>query len=84
MTHWAYGILGGAQYAIVAGSLKRLRIRHGLPFGAVVWATGYVTLPAAKLYKPIWAYDAQTLAKDLHAHLVYGVATATALRVLFG
>ena len=82
VTHWAYGILGGAQYGIVAGSLKRPRIRYGLPFGAAMWATGYVVLPAAKLYKPIWEYDAETLAKDLSAHLVYGLATATALRVL--
>jgi len=41
-----------------------------------------VVLPAAKLYKPIWKYDAKTLAKDLSGHLVYGLATATALRVL--
>jgi hypothetical protein len=34
------------------------------------------------LYKPIWKYDAETLAKDLSAHLVYGLAPATALRVL--
>ena len=54
----------------------------GLPFGAGVWATGYVILPAAKLYQPTWKYDLKTLANDLSAHLVYGLATATALRVL--
>ena len=80
--HWAYGILNGAQYGVVAESLPTPRIRHGLPFGATVWAAGYVVLPAAKLYKPIWEYDALTLAKDLSAHLVYGLATATALRAL--
>jgi len=82
ITHWAYGILGGAQYGIVAGSLRRPKIGYGLPFGAAVWAAGYVVLPAAKLYKPIWEYDARTLAKDLSAHLVYGVATAAALQAL--
>jgi hypothetical protein len=83
VTHWAFGVANGAQYGIVAASLKRpAKIRHGLLFGATVWATGYVVLPAAKLYKPIWEYDATTLAKDLSAHLVYGLATATALRVL--
>ena len=41
-----------------------------------------VLLPAAKLYKPIWEYDRKTLAKDLGAHLVYGLATASAFRVL--
>jgi len=82
VTHWAYGMLGGAQYGIVVGSLRAPRILYGLPFGAVVWGTGYVILPAAKLYKPIWEYDRDTLAKDLSAHLVYGLGTAAALRVL--
>ena len=59
VTHWAYGMLGGAQYGIVAESLRRPRIGYGLPFGATVWASGYVILPAAKLYKPIWEYDAR-------------------------
>ena len=82
VTHWAFGILGGAQYGIIVGSLPNRRVSYGLPFGASVWAAGYVVLPAAKLYKPIWKYDAKTLAKDLSGHLVYGLATATALRVL--
>jgi hypothetical protein len=84
VTHWAYGILGGVQYGIVAGSLRTPRIRYGLPFGASVWAAGYVVLPAAKLYEPIWKYDRVTLTKDLSAHLVYGLGTATVLRLLAG
>jgi Protein of unknown function (DUF1440) len=80
--HWGYGILNGAQYGIVAESLPSPRIRYGLPFGAAVWASGYVILPAAKLYEPLWKYDRKTLADDLSAHLVYGLATATALRLL--
>ena len=80
--HWAYGVLNGAQYGIVAESLQIPRIRYGLAFGATVWASDYVILPAAKLYKPIWDYDAKTLANDLVAHLVYGLATATTLRLL--
>ena len=84
VTHWAFGVINGALYGIAAASLKRPRIHHGLLFGAAVWAAGYVVLPAAKLYKPIWEYDASTLAKDLSAHLVYGVATATVLRALSG
>jgi hypothetical protein len=82
VTHWAYGMLGGAQYGIVAGSLRRPRIRYGLPFGAGIWASSYIVLPAAKLYEPIWKYDRRTLANDLSAHLVYGLTTAAALRVL--
>jgi hypothetical protein len=82
ITHWATGILGGAQYGVLAGSLKTPRVRYGAPFGTGVWATGYVVLPAAKLYQPIWEYDRTTLAKDLSAHLVYGLGTAAAFRLL--
>jgi hypothetical protein len=82
VTHWAFGVFAGVQYGIVAGSLPRQRIAYGLPFGAAVWASGYVILPAAKLYQPIWKYDVKTLANDLSAHLVYGVGTASALRLL--
>jgi hypothetical protein len=84
VTHWAYGMLGGAQYGVVEGSIERPRVRHGLPFGAGVWAAGYVVLPAAKLYEPIWKYDRKALADDLSAHLVYGLGTAAAFRLLRG
>jgi hypothetical protein len=80
--HWSYGIFNGAQYGIIAESLPEPRIRYGLPLGAIVWTGDYVILPAAKLYEPIWKYDVKTLANDLSAHLVYGLATATALRLL--
>ena len=82
ITHWVYGMLGGTQYGIVAGSLDHPRVRYGVPFGASVWAAGYAVLPAAKLYKPIWEYDKKALAKDLSAHLVYGVGTATTFGLL--
>jgi hypothetical protein len=82
LTHWGYGMFGGLQYGLVAGSLRRPRIGYGLAFGAIVWASGYMILPVAKLYKPIWEYDPRTLAKDLSAHLVYGLTTATALRLI--
>jgi hypothetical protein len=48
------------------------------PFGPVVWAAGYVVLPEAGLYKPIYEYDAKTLASDLSAHLAYGADTGAA------
>jgi hypothetical protein len=81
-THWAYGVLNGAVYGILAESLPKRRVSYGLPFGAAVWVWDYVLLPAAKLYKPIWEYDAKTLADDLSAHLVFGLTTAATLRLL--
>jgi hypothetical protein len=76
VTHWGYGIANGAVYGIVAGSLRTPRAWYGLPFGAAVWGSGYVVLPAAGLYQPIWRYDRRTLWRDLSAHLVYGLTTA--------
>jgi hypothetical protein len=81
LTHWAFGIVNGVPYGIVAGSLPTPRVRYGLPFGAAVWSSGYVVLPAAGLYEPIWKYDATTLANDLSAHLVFGLTTAAFFRI---
>lgn len=82
VTHSGFGVMNGAIYGLVVGSLRKPRIRYGLPFAVGVWSTGYVVLPAAGLYEPIWKYDAKTLAKDLSAHLVYGLTTAAAFRAL--
>ena len=78
--HWSTGIGWGAAFGIVESWFGRYACWHGLPFGAAVWLQSYAVLAPAKLYKPIWDYDADTLAKDLSAHLVYGVTTAVALK----
>ncbi|AGZ42877.1 hypothetical protein [Actinoplanes friuliensis] len=82
ITHWAYGIVAGASYGLLAGSTSKPRVSFGPLFGAGVWATGYVVLPPAGLYKQIWKYDRVTLAKDLSAHLLYGTTTAAAFAAL--
>ena len=79
--HWGYGILNAVPYAVLSGSGPDPKVRFGPPFGAGVWATSYVVLPAAGLYKPIWEYDARVLAKDLSAHLVFGLTTAAVFRL---
>lgn len=82
IVHWGFGISWGTVYGILAGSLRTPRILFGLPFGTGVWLFGYLVLPLGKLYKPIWKYSPQTLAKDLSAHLVYGITTAAVFRLL--
>jgi len=62
IAHWAYGSAAGAAYGILAGSLPTPHPRYGVPFGAAVFANEYIALPVAGLYKPIWEYDAKTLA----------------------
>jgi uncharacterized membrane protein YagU involved in acid resistance len=76
--HWGYGSAAAAAYGILAGSVRKPDPLYGLPFGAAVWATSYVILPAAGIYKPIWEYDAKTLARDLSGHLAYGAGTGAA------
>jgi hypothetical protein len=82
IAHWAYGSLAAGLYGVVVGSLRKPRVLYGLPFGAAVWTGGYVLLPVAGLYEPIWKYDARTLAWDLGAHLTYGAGTGTAFWLL--
>lgn len=82
IVHWAYGVAWGAQYGIVAGSAARPRSAWGLVLGPVVWLSGYAVLPLAKLYKPMWEYDAKTLAKDLSAHVMFGVGTGVVFAAL--
>ena len=80
--HWAYGSGAAALYGILAGSLHRPHASYGLPLGAAVWAAGYVILPEGGLYKPIWDYDAKTLAWDLTGHLAYGAGTGVTFWLL--
>ena len=79
--HWGLGLGAGAAYGLF-GSGRTPKVVDGLPFGVLVWANGYVVLPLLGVYKPIWKYDLETLAKDLSAHLVFGTATAAAFRLL--
>ena len=81
-THWGFGLAAGAAYGLLIGSRRRTKVWYGLPFGAAVWANGYVVLPQLGVYKPRWKYDLETLAKDLSAHLVFGTATAAAYSIL--
>lgn len=82
VAHWAYGSAAATLYGVLAGSLRRPHPLYGVPFGAMVWAAGYIAMPEAGLYKPIWEYDAKTLASDLTAHLAYGAGTGAAFWLL--
>jgi hypothetical protein len=78
LTHWGFGLAAGAGYGLLMSSGRRPKIAYGPPFGAAVWANGYVVLPLFGVYEPIWHYDLRTLGKDLRTHLVFGTATAAA------
>jgi hypothetical protein len=82
VVHWATGAAWGAQFGLLAAAKGPLHPAAGVAFGAAVWANSYVVLPLLKVNQPIWQYDARTLAKDLSAHVVYGVVTAETFRLL--
>lgn len=77
VTHWGYGTSMGGLYGLVFSHRGGI-VGGGLLWGLIVWSSSYVVLPAAGVYKPIWRYDLTTLAKDLSAHLAFGLGTATA------
>jgi hypothetical protein len=76
LVHWATGIGWGIQYGALASLTSRRPLIRAAALGPSAWLSSYVLLPLAGVYKPIWTYDAMTLAKDLSAHLVYGSTTA--------
>ncbi|MCA1846212.1 MAG: hypothetical protein LC792_24070 [Actinobacteria bacterium] len=80
--HWATGIGWGLQYGALAGLASQPVWLGALALGPTAWLAGYVVLPLAGVYEPIWKYDARTLEKDLAAHVVYGLVTAAAFAAL--
>jgi hypothetical protein len=82
LVHWATGAGWGLQYAALTSQRSRHRTLLALGLGPVAWLTSYAVLPLAKVYEPIWKYDARTLGQDLSAHLVYGLATSAAFAAL--
>jgi hypothetical protein len=82
LTHWGFGLANGAAYGVLLGARRKPTVWFGPPFGAAVWASGYVVLPLLGVYKPIWKYDFETLRKDLSAHLVFGTTTAATFSLL--
>jgi hypothetical protein len=82
LTHSSFGLANGAAYGLLLGSRQHAKVWYGPPFGATVWASGYVVLPLLGVYEPIWKYDLETLGKDLSAHLVFGTATAASFCLL--
>lgn len=81
LVHWAYGTGWGGLYGLVAGG-RGAGPGSGASFGTAVWSSGYAVLPAMGIYDPPWKYSAKSLAKDWSYHLVYGVATGVAFRLL--
>jgi len=82
IVHWATGIGWGIQYGVIASITSRHPWARALALGPAAWLSGYIVLPLAKVYRPIWQYDLRTLGDDLSAHLVYGSAASATFAAL--
>jgi hypothetical protein len=82
VVHWATGVGWGLQYGALASRTSRFAWARALGLGPAVWLVDYAVLPLAKVYQPIWKYDARTLRNDLAAHLVFGTASGAAFGAL--
>jgi hypothetical protein len=82
--HLLTGVQWGVVHGVLAGSSGRTGPVSGVRTGMTAWLASYALLAPAGLYEPIWQYRPEVLAKDASAHLVYGLATAGAFRVLAG
>jgi hypothetical protein len=82
LVHWATGIGWGLLYAALASRTSAFPVARALGLGPAAWLSSYALLPLAKVYKPIWEYDAPTLGDDLSAHLVYGTAGSAVFAAL--
>jgi hypothetical protein len=82
LVHWMTGIGWGMQYAALASRTSSHPLLRALGLGPSAWLASYAILPLARVYRPIWEYDAPTLADDLSAHIVFGTATSAAFAVL--
>ncbi len=80
--HWLYGTSWGFAYGVSRGQGSRGALRSGLTLGVVAWGASLVELPAMKLAPPVWKYEIETLAPDVGFHVVYGLATAIAFKVV--
>jgi hypothetical protein len=82
--HLLTGTQWGVVHWILAGTSGRTGPLSGARTGLMAWLSSYAVLTPAGLYEPIWTYPPPVLAKDAAAHLVYGLTTAAAFKLLAG
>jgi putative membrane protein len=81
--HYGFGALTGAAYGALAELAPGVTRGAGVPFGTAVWlAADEISVPAFGLSRPPWEYPPSVHARALGAHLVYGLATEGARRLM--
>lgn len=82
VVHWLTGVGYGVGHALLHDDGPDHPLRNGVATGVGAFANSYAAMGALGLYEPIWEYDAQTLAKDLSAHLLFGTTVGLTHAVL--
>jgi hypothetical protein len=81
--HYAFGALTGAAYGVLAELVPAVTWGAGAPFGTAVWlGADEIAVPAFGLSGPPWESPPTVHARALAAHLVYGLATEGARRLV--
>jgi len=81
--HYAFGAASGAFYGATSELVPQLRTGWGLPFGFAVWLIADEgVVPALGLSKSSSEYPPSTHAYALASHLVYGLSTELAQRII--
>jgi len=82
--HWGYGMAVGGLYGLLRPDREDDgAVGDGLGYGTALWLFGdELAVPLLGLAKGPTAVSTRTHAEALGAHLVYGLATATATKAL--
>lgn len=81
--HWGYGVAMGALWGLFERRMVEHDIRGGVGYGLALWLLGdELLVPLLGLAKGPTAHPPSVHAQALGAHLVYGLATGAATRVL--
>lgn len=81
LVHWLTGAGYGVAHALVHAGRGRATQR-GAATGLAAVATSYAAMGTLGFYEPVWRYDAATLAKDVSAHLLFGVTVGVTHAIL--
>jgi uncharacterized membrane protein YagU involved in acid resistance len=81
--HYSFGTLTGGIYGALAELNPAVTRGVGLPFGTAVWlGADEVAVPAFRLAKPPLENPPSVHVRALAAHLIYGLTTETARRLV--
>ncbi|HLJ49270.1 MAG TPA: DUF1440 domain-containing protein [Bryobacteraceae bacterium] len=83
--HYGFGTLVGAAYGALAEAVPKAGVGRGTGYGSAVWlAADELVLPRLGLTGPAREQPVSTHVQAWLAHVVYGVTTDMARRVMLG